>query len=67
MQQRSEADAIRDVLEQLKVRFPQVPPEVVEAAVRTEHQAIDGPIRDFVPLLVHKHASRRLTSMSPAA
>ncbi|QQS01872.1 MAG: hypothetical protein IPK37_05580 [Austwickia sp.] len=67
MRQRSESEAIRDVLEQLMVRFPDVPPEVVEAAVRTEHQALDGPIRDFIPLLVQKHAGRRLASLVPAA
>ncbi len=67
MTQRSEDDAIRDVLDLLRMRFPQVPAEVVEAAVRMEHDALNGPIRDFVPLLVQKHAARRLASLVTAA
>ncbi|MCA0438013.1 MAG: hypothetical protein M9891_11750 [Austwickia sp.] len=67
MRQRSETDAIRDVLEQLRTRFPEIPAEVVEACVRTEHQALDGPIRDFIPLLVQKHAGRRLATLALTA
>lgn len=67
MTQRSEADAIREVYEQLTARFPEVPTEIVEAAVRTEYEALDGPIRDFIPLLVHKHARRRLAELALAS
>jgi hypothetical protein len=57
MNQASEAAAIAEVEERLADRFPEVSPEVVEAAVRAAHAEVQGPIRDFVPLLV-EHAAR---------
>lgn len=57
MNQASEAAAITEVQERLADRFPEVSREVVEAAVRAAHAEVQGPIRDFVPLLV-EHAAR---------
>ncbi|MBK7722360.1 MAG: hypothetical protein IPI32_09120 [Austwickia sp.] len=44
----------------LTQRYTQVPPEIVEAIVRTVHGSMTGPIRDFVPLLVEREAAERL-------
>ena len=55
-----ERKAIVQVTARLQARFPDVDPAVVEAAVRTSHSKITGPIREFVPLLVERAARDRL-------
>ncbi len=52
-----ESSAVAEVLTRLSQRFPNVDADVIEAAVRLEHAQLDGPIRDFVPILV-EHAAR---------
>lgn len=52
----NERIAVASVAAALIERFPNEPPEVVEALVRREHATLTGPVRDFVPLLVHKAA-----------
>lgn len=52
-----ETQAITEVHSRLAKRFPTVDDTVIEAAIRLEHSHLDGPIRDFVPILV-EHAAR---------
>ena len=52
-----ERQALTHVHARLAERFPSVDPTVIEAAVRLEHVHLDGPIRDYVPVLV-EHAAR---------
>jgi hypothetical protein len=51
------------VQERLSGRFPDIDPQVVEAAVRVAHSQLTGPIRDFVPVLVEHIARDQLGSM----
>lgn len=63
MDAHDEASALDEVQERLSGRFPQLEPDVVEAAVRVAHAQLTGPIRDFVPVLVEHIARDRLVSM----
>lgn len=56
-----EQQALLDVEARLRLRFPDLDPAVVEAAVRLSYAELTGPIRDFVPLLVERAARDRLT------
>lgn len=58
-----ERDEVAEVLRRLTERFPEVPSEIVEVMVHRVHAEFDGPIRDFVPLLVEKAARGRLIEM----
>ena len=53
-----------EVVERLSERFPDVSREVVEAAVRVEHEGLDGPVRDYVPVLVEHAARDRLAAFA---
>ena len=53
---------MEEVVERLSERFPDVSREVVEAAVRVEHEGLDGPVRDYVPVLVEHAARDRLAA-----
>ena len=53
-----------EVVERLSQRFPDVSREVVEAAVRVEHEGLDGPVRDYVPVLVEHAARDRLATFA---
>ena len=64
MDERSERDALQDVQDRLKNRFPHLGHEVVEAAVRVAQAQLNGPIRDYVPVLVEHLARDRLSGMS---
>lgn len=55
-----ERDALEQVLARLKERYDSVPSEIVEVTVQRVHAEFDGPVRDFVPLLVQKAARARL-------
>ena len=52
---------LRAAAARLRTRFPGLPPEVVDDALRAAHARFDGsPIRDFVPLLVERAAAASL-------
>jgi hypothetical protein len=55
-----ERQALAAVEQNLRQRFPDIDPTLVEAAVRVSHAELTGPIRDFVPLLVERAARDRL-------
>lgn len=58
-----ELKAIDNVVDRLAERFPHIPRPSIEQTVREEHQALaDGPIRDYVPVLV-EHAVRARLSL----
>ncbi|WP_457256774.1 three-helix bundle dimerization domain-containing protein [Pedococcus sp. P5_B7] len=63
MDTHDEVAALGEVQERLSDRFPDLDPQVVEAAVRVAHSQLTGPIRDFVPVLVEHIARDRLGSM----
>jgi hypothetical protein len=63
MDTHDEVAALDEVRERLSERFPDLEPDVVEAAVRVAHSQLTGPIRDFVPVLVEHIARDRLGSM----
>ena len=63
MDRHDEVAALGEVQERLSERFPDLEPDVVEAAVRVAHSELTGPIRDFVPVLVEHIARDRLDSM----
>ena len=53
-----EQHALADVRERLRERFPELHPDVFDAAVQVCHAELtESPIRDFVPILV-EHAAR---------
>jgi hypothetical protein len=57
-----ELKAMGNVVDRLAERFPAVPRSSIEEAVREEHNALDdGPVRDFVPVLVERAAKARLS------
>ena len=59
--QASEEKLLADVGRRLISEFPQVSPEAVDALIRREHSRFDSSrIRDFVPLLVERHAREHL-------
>jgi hypothetical protein len=57
MDQDAESRALAEVQGRLEQRFPHLHPDVVAAAVSLAHSSLDGPVRDFVPVLV-EHAAR---------
>ncbi|WP_165478399.1 hypothetical protein [Arthrobacter sp. S39] len=48
------------VIDRLVQRFPDKPRTEVEEIVSEEANALDGPIRDYVPVLVERAAKDRL-------
>lgn len=67
MHERREALAVGRVYDALRLAFPSVAPEIVEAAVRVAHGRLTGPVRDFVPVLVDKEARRLLLDLDERA
>lgn len=59
-----ETSALREVQERLAERFPHLGDSVVQEAVRLAHASMDGPIRDYVPVLVEHMARDRLAQMT---
>ena len=57
MDRAAEHKALEEVQHRLEERFSHQHPDVVAAAVRLAHSELDGPVRDFVPVLV-EHAAR---------
>lgn len=64
MRHQNETVAIRDVQMRLTARFPDLEVEVVEAAVRVAYTDLQGPIRDYVPVLVEHAARDRLQAIT---
>lgn len=55
------------VAQRISEQFPDLPPEVVDAAVARFHREYDGrPIREFVPLLVERQVREHLSGTIPA-
>lgn len=63
-QEEQEMQALTHVCARLAERFPSVDPTVIEAAVRLEHVHLDGPIRDYVPVLVEHAVRDRLAAFA---
>jgi hypothetical protein len=61
----NEREAVEQVSERLAVRIPDVPVETVRLTVRGVYQDLDGPVRDYVPLLV-EHTARDVLDSGPA-
>lgn len=57
MDRAAERRALAEVQARLEERFPELHPDVIAAAVQLAHSELEGPVRDFVPLLV-EHAAR---------
>jgi hypothetical protein len=64
MPQLDEREAVEQVLQRLTSRFPDVPAETVRRTVDKVHDELDGPVRDYVPLLVENAARSALDSVS---
>ena len=60
----TEVRALQDVRDRLIARFPRLGPDVVEAAVQVAAAGIEGPIRQYVPVLVEHAARERLVAIS---
>lgn len=61
----SETAAINQIAERLTYNHPAVPPTTVSDVVRNIHATFDGnPVRDFIPLLVERHAKNELGQLS---
>ena len=57
----SEQTIIDDLVERLTSRYPAISKATVEGIVRDVHARFDGrPLRDYVPLLVERHARSEL-------
>lgn len=64
MQSISEDQALNELAQRLRDRFPSQPPETIEKVVRDYHREFDGdPIRDFIPVLVERQAVDRLSDV----
>lgn len=61
MAKETEAQAVLAVIERLAGRFPDLDRSDIETVVAEEHAKLsDGPVRDFVPVLVERAAKARL-------
>jgi hypothetical protein len=61
-----EAEALAVVAARMHARFPDLPPELVDAVVAKYHGEYEGrPIRDFVPLLVERQVIEHLSGGIP--
>jgi hypothetical protein len=59
-----ESKAVEQVLQRLVARFPTVPMNTVRVTVHELHAKIDGPVRNFVPLLVEHGARDKLSAIA---
>ena len=67
MTDEAETRALAVVAERMRDRFPNLPPDIVDAAVARFHREYDGrPIREFVPLLVERQVREHLSRSIPA-
>lgn len=60
MTMEDEQIALETVVARLAARYPAASREHVEHVVREEHEALAGPIRDYIPILVEHQAKGRL-------
>jgi hypothetical protein len=52
-----EVQALAQVAERLRGRFPDAPADTIDQLVKQVHHEFDGhPIRDFIPVLVEREA-----------
>jgi hypothetical protein len=58
-----EVEAVEQVYQRLVVRFPTVPVATVRATVQEVHATLQGPVRDYVSLLVERGARDRLSAI----
>lgn len=58
-----EATAVEQVVQGLVARFASVDPTTVRAVVDDVHGTFDGPVRDYVPLLVERASRDRLDAL----
>jgi hypothetical protein len=64
----SEELMIADVERRLTSKYWHLPPDQISAAVQNARARFEqSPIRDFVPLLVERHARAELTKPRPPA
>ena len=63
MHDNHEEDAVEEVCQRLVVRFPTIPPATVRATVQEVHANLNGPVRNYVPLLVERGARDRLSAI----
>ena len=62
MTKEPEARALMEVMNRLAERFPDKDRSAIEQIVAEEHELLDdGPIRDYVPVLVERAARLRLS------
>jgi hypothetical protein len=60
----SEQQIIDQIANRLSGVYPHVPPDAVSRLVYEGHARFDGrPVRDFVPLLVERHAKAELAKL----
>ncbi|NYG07292.1 hypothetical protein BJ986_001779 [Phycicoccus badiiscoriae] len=59
--------ALVKVSEGLVARFPAVDPATVRSVVAEARSRFDGPVRDYVPLLVERVCRERLTALASAS
>ena len=62
-----EATALEQVRQGLSARFPTVAPSTVRAVVDDAYAVLDGPVRDYVPLLVERVSRDRLRELANRA
>ena len=63
VQKIDEKQAVEHVYQRLTARFPGVDPATVRLAVEEALSSLDGPVRNYVPVLVERAARERLTSI----
>ncbi len=59
-----EAAALEQVVQALVARFASVDAAAVRSVVQEVHRTFDGPVRDYVPLLVERASRDRLRAMA---
>ena len=59
-----ELKAVEQVCQRLMARFPSVPVTTVRATVRELHAKLDGPVRNYVPILIEHGAKDRLAAIA---
>jgi hypothetical protein len=64
MTQDDEALALEHVCEALAARFPTVDEQTVRSVVDEAYAVLDGPVRDYVPLLVERRSRERLAGLT---
>ena len=58
-----EATALEQVVQALVARFASVDAETIRSVVDEVHGTFDGPVRDYVPLLVERASRERLRAL----